>query len=283
MELREWATRILSADTLAEKLLEPGILTDNDPGSSLFWDEPTRPTGMHFNKHSRKDKLPKLPTLHKAENRAACLHRFAGHELLAVEIMAYALLAYPQAPKHFRKGVANTLREEQEHVRLYIAQLERLGMNFGDLPLYKHFWAYTPYLRTPDQYVSVMSLTFEMANLDFAPLYGAAFAANGDEQASQLMQQILKDEIAHVSFGWNWLKKLKSPGSPQWDAWLKALPPNLPPTRAMGPIFQEENRLKAGVSQEWIDNLRSSHLDTSTRTTFGDQNNLIVNDIEYPR
>lgn len=252
MELREWATRILSADTLAEKLLEPKSLTDLEPGSSLFWSEPTRPIGMQFHPHTRKDKLPKLKELHKADNRAACLHRFAGHELLAVEIMAYALLAFPNAPKHFRKGVANTLREEQEHVRLYINQMELLGIRFGDLPLYKHFWAYTPHLRTPESYVSVMSLTFEMANLDFAPLYGAAFAENGDLGAAQLMERILKDEIAHVSFGWNWLKKLKDPSLAQWDAWIQALPPNLPPARAKGPVFQEENRLKAGVSEEWL-------------------------------
>jgi uncharacterized ferritin-like protein (DUF455 family) len=256
MEIREWATRILSADTLAEKLLEPGILTDNAPGSSVFWSIPSRPEELKFHKHSRKCKLPKLWELHKIENRAACLHRFAGHELLAVEIMAYALLAYPDAPKHFRRGVANTLREEQEHVRLYIRQLEELGVKFGDLPLYKHFWAYTPHLKTADQYVSVMSLTFEMANLDFAPLYGAAFAANGDDSSAKLMERILKDEIAHVSFGWNWLKKLKDPGIPEWDAWIKALPPNLPPTRAKGPVFKEENRLRAGVSEDWLQEYR---------------------------
>lgn len=252
MELREWATRILSADTLAEKLLEPGTLTDNDPGSAIFWSQPTRPASMQFSKHASKNKLPKLKELHRVENRAACLHRFAGHELLAVEIMAYALLAFPEAPKHFRKGLANTLREEQGHVKLYISQLKELGVQFGDLPLYKHFWSTTPFLRTPEQYISVMSLTFEMANLDFAPLYGKAFSDNGDFKSAELMKQILKDEIAHVSFGWNWLKKLKNPEISEWDAWIQALPPNLPPTRAMGPVFQEENRLKAGVSEDWL-------------------------------
>ncbi len=49
-----------------------------------------------------------------------------------------------------------------------------------------------------------MSLTFEMANLDFAPTYGKTFHECGDEDAAELMKQILKDEIAHVAFGWNW-------------------------------------------------------------------------------
>ncbi len=252
MELREWAIRILSGDILEEKLFEPDVLTDHAPGSELFWDEPVRPAGMEFTKHTRKDKLPKPHDLQDSEKRAVCLHRFAGHELLAVEIMAHALLAFPNAPKHFRRGLANTLREEQEHVRLYIKRLSEMGVAFGDMPLYRHLWAYTPHIRSPETYVSVMSLTFEMANLDYAPLFGAAFAENGDKDSAKLKDRILTDEIAHVAFGWGWLKKLKTPGLSQWEAWKNALPELLDPKRAMGTPYREENRKMAGISDEWL-------------------------------
>lgn len=255
MELRDWALRILSGDTLQEKLLTPDSLTDDEPGVSLFWKEPVRPQGMHFCPHTRKNKLPKMHEHNHPDKRAACLHRFAGHELLAVEIMAYALLAFPEAPKHFRRGVANILREEQVHVQLYIERMKGLGISFGDLPLYKHFWAYTPFLRTPEQYISVMSLTFEMANLDFAPYYRDSFASHGDEPSAALMQRILNDEIAHVSFGYNWLKKLKSAEQSTWQAWTNALPKNLPISRATGPVFMAEHREKAGIPEEWISHL----------------------------
>lgn len=258
MELREWATRILSADTLEEKLFEPERLTDHAPGNPLFWDMPSRPAGMHFQKHTRKDKLPKLIELTDKDNRAVCMHRFAGHELLAVEIMAYALLAFPEAPKHFRKGVANTLKEEQGHVRLYMQQMKRLGVCFTDLPLYKNFWSYTPFLKKPEEYLSVMSLTFEMANLDFAPIYGKAFAEHGDLDCANLMDQILKDEIAHVAFGWNWLKKMKSKNQTQWDAWQQALPECLSPERAMGKVFHEDHRKAAGVSDDWLKEFKAA-------------------------
>lgn len=258
MELRDWATRILSADTLEEKLLEGGSLTDKSPGNPLFWDEPTRPSGMGFQTHSRKHKLPKKEELHDPDKRAICLHRFCGHELLAVEIMAYALLAFPNAPKHFRRGVAATLKEEQEHVRMYLAQLNRLGVEFGDAPLYKHFWSYTPYLKTPEQYLCVMSLSFEMANLDYAPCYGEAFAEHGDREASDLMGQILQDEIAHVAFGWNWLKKFKGKEMTQWEAYRSNLPENFPPNRAMGSEFRLENRKKAGVDDLWLKDFKQA-------------------------
>lgn len=264
MELRDLAVRILSADTIEDKLHFPEVLTDHHPGEPLFWDTPSRPKEMGFQKHSRKDKLPKPHELIHQDKRAICMHRFAGHELLAVEIMAYALLAFPNSPKHFRRGIANTLREEQEHVKLYMQQMKRLQIHFCDLPMHKHFWAYTPYLKTPEEYISVMSLTFEMANLDYAPMYGAAFEKAGDQESVNLMKRILADEIMHVSFGWNWLKKLKACGETQWSAWLKNLPSQIPIQRAMGREFQIDNRLQAGVSKQWIEQYQSSLL-TSNR------------------
>lgn len=258
MEIREWATRVLGADTLEEKLFCPNELTDFEPGPAQFWKEPCRPPGMEFKRHSKKEKLPAFHEHRDQDNRAVCLHRFAGHELLAVEIMAHALVAFPEAPARFRKGVANTLREEQEHVRLYIDRMESLGLKFGDLPLYRHFWSYIPHLTSPIRYISVVSLTFEMANLDFAPMYGQSFARVGDLESAALMQRILEDEISHVSFGWNWLKKMKSPEISEWDAWEQSLPPLMTPKRAKGFVVFEDNRKRAGIPPEWIDKLKLS-------------------------
>lgn len=258
MELREWATRILSADTLEEKLLVPDVLTDHAPGDPLLFSEPVRPSGMQFQKHTRKEKLPALHELRHPDKRAICLHRFGGHELLAVEIMAHALLAFPDAPKHFRKGIANTLREEQEHVRLYMQRMQAMGLQFGDLPLYRHFWAYVPHLTCPMRYLSVMSLTFEMANLDFAPLYKEAFAKAGDQLCAALMQRILEDEVSHVGFGIHWLKKFKAKEESPWEAWKSHLPPLMTPKRAKGVIFNEDPRRRAGVPEEWIENLKNA-------------------------
>ena len=65
--------------------------------------------------------------------------------------------------------------------------MERLGITFGDLPLYRHFWKHTPHIQSPLHYISMMSLTFEMANLDFAPMYGQSFAPFGDIDSAGLM------------------------------------------------------------------------------------------------
>jgi uncharacterized ferritin-like protein (DUF455 family) len=258
MELNQWAYQILTSDRLSDKLACPEHLTDDSPGPALFVPEPARSPDLRFHKHSRKDRLPSLLALSNRDKRAVCLHRFAGHELLAVEIMAHALLAFPDAPKNFRRGVAHTLKEEQEHVRLYIARLNQMGVQFGDLPLYRHFWSYVHYINTPLKYLSMMSLTFEMANLDFAPIYGSAFASHGDFDSEKLMKQIFNDEIHHVAFGAKWLKNLKDPSLSPWNAWLQNVHHRITPSRAKGPQFYSEHRRLAGIDEEWIHHLHQS-------------------------
>jgi uncharacterized ferritin-like protein (DUF455 family) len=259
MELSEWAQRILTAETLEDKLFDPGHWTDNEPGPAIFWKEPVRPVGMNFSRHTREDKLPSFQEHGDPNKRAICLHRFAGHELLAVEIMAFTLLAFPEAPPTFRKGLAHTLREEQGHVRLYMEQMKRLGVSFGDLPLYKYFWRHTPYIKTPKDYVSMMSLTFEMANLDFAPMYGKSFARAGDVEAAQLMETILNDEISHVRFGLKWLQNFKDPLQTDWEAWEDSLSGTLlTPKRAKGFVLHEDHRRQAGIPADWISKLKNT-------------------------
>ena len=258
MELRDWAVHILSADTLEQKLYDPREWTDFQSGSPLIWDEPTRPPGMHFCLKKKEEKLPSFQEHGDPDKRAICLHRFAGHELLAVEMMAFTLLAFPQAPPTFRKGLAHTLREEQVHVALYMKEMERLGIRFGDLPLYRHFWNHVPYIQSPMHYVSIMSLTFEMANLDFAPMYGKSFAHFGDEGSATLMAKILKDEIGHVRFGWRWLKSFHQGKESEWDAWEKILQSTLlVPRRAKGFFVHEDPRRQAGIPDEWIKKLKT--------------------------
>lgn len=252
MEYRDWAYQILTSDKLSDKLYCPEILTDHAPGSPLLIPEPVRSPDLRFHKHTRRDRLPSLLALGNQDKRAICLHRFAGHELLAVEIMAHALLAFPEAPKNFRKGVAHTLKEEQEHVKLYVQRLNQMGVQFGDLPLYRHFWSYVHYITTPLRYLSMMSLTFEMANLDFAPIYGSAFASHGDTLSEDLMKQIFTDEIQHVAFGAKWLNNLKDPLTPPWEVWLQNIHHRLTPSRAKGPTFYPDHRRLAGLDEAWI-------------------------------
>lgn len=259
MEIREFAQRVLFANTLEEKLAMPpvGLLTDADPGPALAAPPtPGRPVGLHFSAKGQRARLPKPDELHGAEARAVLLHSFANHEMLAVELMALALLKFPDAPAAFRRGLVHTLREEQEHTRLYMERMAVSGLVLGDLPVNGFFWNSIAGMGTPLDYVSHLSLTFEQANLDYARHYGQLFHRLGDTETGALLDRIYHDEVAHVGYGLKWFRRWKDPARPDWEAWQDTMAFPLSPARAKGNApFNREGRRQAGFSEAFIEAL----------------------------
>ena len=65
--------------------------------------------------------------------------------------MALALLKFPDAPEKFRRGLYGILREEQEHLRLYIERMRGIGVEFGEIPVSDFFWRCISPVGTPDR------------------------------------------------------------------------------------------------------------------------------------
>ncbi len=262
MELNEWAGRIFTADNLEEKLLAPpgGLksLTDRNPGPPVRWRQPPRPTHLQIAPKSRRKGFPKISSLHREDMRARCLHTFANHELMALEMMAWALLAFPEADSSFRRGLAQVLLDEQRHFQLYTERLSAMGVTFGDLPLNDHFWRAGPDIASPLNWVCTMHLTFEQSNLDHAPYFGRLFQEVDDLASAQLMQTIFEDEIRHVRFGSRWLKAYSGPDTSTFEAFKAHGSPLNPPERAVGPEFQAQARLQAGLDESFVEALRKS-------------------------
>jgi uncharacterized ferritin-like protein (DUF455 family) len=122
MELRDFAEQVLFATSLEEKLRCPDLITDEHPGSSIQAPEsPGRPRELQFKSpRSGPGDFPGSEQLEKEHERGRLLHFFANHELLATELMALVLLRFPEAPAAFRRGVLQTLKDEQMHTKLYL-------------------------------------------------------------------------------------------------------------------------------------------------------------------
>lgn len=261
MEIRDWAMRVFTADCMSEKLLAPeggfGALTDREPGKPIPWKSPSRPSGLQISPKGKRKKFPRPHSLHQPEMRMRCLHTFGNHELMALEMMAWALLAFPEAPASFRRGLAKILLDEQEHFQLYVNRIQGLGFQFGDLPINDHFWRVAEDIRNPLDWVCTMHLSFEQANLDHAPYYRDLFAEVEDPESSALMQQIFVDEIRHVQFGGYWLDQLAPDGQSTFQTFMEHLPPLQTPSRARGPNFQAEARKTAGLSDDFVEAIRN--------------------------
>ena len=254
MELRDFAERILFATTLEEKLQCPAAIADEHPGPALATPAaPGRPAELHFKQSGTgRDKFPGTRQLEKEQERGRLLHFFANHELLATELMALVLLRFPDAPPAFRKGVLQTLKDEQVHTRLYIERMRECGIRFGELPVSGYFWRAVSGMENPMDYVSSLCLTFEQANLDFARHFARDFAMVGDDNTARLLERIYRDEIGHVAYGLKWFRRWKNPSESDWDAFCRQLKFPLSPQRAKGMTLNVEGRRAAGLDARFI-------------------------------
>ena len=163
MEIQEFAEKVLFATTLEEKLAPPGSdLTDHRPGPSLAAPEhPGRPAELRFKPAGARNRdFPDLRALEREQERGRLLHFFANHELLATELMALVLLRFPEAPTAFRRGVVQTLQEEQDHTRMYCRRMAECGLSFGAMPVSGYFWRAVSPMTHPIDFVAGLSLTF---------------------------------------------------------------------------------------------------------------------------
>jgi uncharacterized ferritin-like protein (DUF455 family) len=271
MELREFAEQVLFATTLEEKLRAPEIITDEHPGAPLLKVEaPGRPAELQFKAQGAgKADFPGVHRLEKEEERGRLLHFFANHELLATELMALALLRFPDAPAAFRRGLLQTLKDEQAHTRLYMERMRACGIQFGELPVSGYFWRSVATMESPLDYVSRLSLTFEQANLDFCRHFARGFQAVGDADTAALLERIYRDEIGHVAYGLKWFRKWKNPGESDWEAFCRQLKFPLSPQRAKGLTLNVEGRRAAGLDDNFVAELNVySHSKGRTPSVF---------------
>lgn len=260
MEIRELALRVLQSEDIDVKLASalggtPGDLTDESPGPAFRAEGPGRPPGLRFR---TRIAVPGIEGMPDPAQRPRILHALANHELQAAELFAWALLAFPDAPPDFRRGLLRILNDEQRHTRMYIARIEAAGARFGDYPVNGYFWSKVPDIHSPLQFLCAMSLTFENANLDHTEEYAEAARRAGDLKTAAVIEQVQQDEIEHVRFGWTWLQVLKREEESAWDAFRSNLTWPLRPVKAKGKTFNREGREAAGLDAEFIRRLEES-------------------------
>ena len=259
MEISVFAKNILFSGDLEGKLFVPSDLTDRQPMHSVTLpSQPVRPRSLELArwKHSARVSFPTKSELIDPVKVGVLLHFFANHELLALELMALALLKFPDAPQSFRVGIAQTMLDEQRHLAAYIQKMNSVGIEFGDIPVNDFFWAQCASMSVPMDYVTRMSMTFEQANLDFASYFRDVLVEVGDHQTATLLQTVLDDEIGHVKHGLTWFRRWKAQSSSDWNAFCNALGGELNPARAKGQFFHAEWRLKAGFCEDFIQSLK---------------------------
>lgn len=249
--LERWAWDYLYADSLAHKLAPPPApaAVEATPTPRRVTD-PTRP-GLTV--QARADASPSAGGLRNPAERARLFHTFIHHELQAAELMAWAILAFPEAPPAFRRGLVTVCEDEIRHMALYAEHMAALGHPFGAWPVRDWFWQRVPAATTPAHFVATMSMGFEAANLDHCARFAARLRSAGDPEAARRVEQVGEEELPHVRFGLHWFKRFT--GGDGFEGWAAHLPPPLSPWLMKGPALDRPARRRAGLGEGFLDAL----------------------------
>jgi len=276
--MRDFCLGILEDGRLEAKLAPPGRdLFERPAGATAAAEPPDRPArNPEIAMRGGAEKLPRPGRLGDPEARALCLARFAHHELMAVEMFAWAILRWPGLPPAMQRGLLGVLQDEQRHCRLYLDRLRAHGSSLSDHVLSDYFWKHAPAIARSDAgpaaFFASMGLTFEQANLDFAPLYRDAFRAAGDAASADVCERVHRDETRHVRFAARCLRELASSGEPSdVELYERATPFPLSAARAKGRRFDAGARREAGLSEAFIEYVRSARSPQELRGQPGGQ------------
>ncbi len=249
--VERWAWDFVLAETLAAKVAPPPppeTWEQAPPARRLG--APGRPPELRVAARAEKTR-----GLGSPRGRARVLHTFWHHELQAAELMAWALLAFPETPLAFRRGLVRIAQDEIRHMAIYAAQIERLGHRVGEMPVRDWFWSRVPSCASAASFVAVMGLGLESANLEHSASFAARFREVGDEEGARAQELVGVEEIAHVRFGARWFAELT--GGLDFEAWRSALPEPLTPLLMRGNPIQREARLRAGQPARFVEELEA--------------------------
>ncbi|MBL8613194.1 MAG: DUF455 family protein [Myxococcales bacterium] len=249
--VESWAWSYVTTTSLAHKLHPPAVPTEweSSPPARRV-PAPGRPPELRV-----VLRAPKTRSLATADNRARAMHTFFHHELQAAELMAWALLAFPDTPRELREGLVRIAHDEIRHMHVYREVMATLGRAPGDFEVRDWFWERVPTASTIVSFLAVMGLGVESANLEHAAAWAARFRAVGDEACARAQELVGLEEIAHVRFGARWFTHFE--GSLAFDAWRRALPPPLTPLLMRGAPLARAARERAGQPAAFLDELEA--------------------------
>jgi uncharacterized ferritin-like protein (DUF455 family) len=250
--LERWAYDYVTTDVLAVKLgPAPAPVHTLANCSALRIERPGRPPQLRM--AAAKTKTPGQGALRDPNKRAELLHTFLHHELQAAELMCWAVLAFPDTPASFKRGLIAICHDEIRHMRMYAAEIERLGCAVGEFPVRDWFWSRVPAAATPAAFCAVMGLGFEAGNLDHTQRFAERFRAAGDERGAAMQEVVAREEVAHVAFAAHWFRTFE--GELSFSRWCDALPAPLSPMVMRGDPIDRRARAQAGLDQPFLEAL----------------------------
>lgn len=253
--VERWAWDLIVAEDPRAKLSPPPPPRDwEEAPPSRRIARPGRPIGLET--RARPTRATSASALRDPQKRARLLATFLHHEVQAAELMAWALLAFADAPLAMRKGLLAIALDELRHVRMYGERIAALGgLAWGDEPVNDWFWDRVPQAASPAHFVATLGIGFEGGNLDHAARFAARLRAAGDAEAAVIQERVGEEEIPHVRFAVHWFRALAH--TLDFDHWRAHLAEPLTPTVTRSLPLNRRDRMRAGFEDAFLSRLEA--------------------------
>jgi uncharacterized ferritin-like protein (DUF455 family) len=148
--------------------------------------------------------LPKR-SLASVEGRAALVHAVAHIEFNAINLAWDAVARFRGMPLAYYRDWVGVAVDEARHFTLLSARLGELGQAYGDFVAHNGLWDMA--VRTAGSCLERMALVprvLEARGLDVTPAMIARLRHARDDATADILEIILREEVAHVAAGSRW-------------------------------------------------------------------------------
>ncbi|HUO90295.1 MAG TPA: DUF455 family protein [Rhizomicrobium sp.] len=135
------------------------------------------------------------------------MHREYNNEVQNTEIAAQMLVDFPDAPWELRMELARQCWDETRHARMFLRRVIELGGRKGESPIKNGDWAIIGMIENLPGRLLVQHRLFEGGVMDSFKQVARGFREHGDFRTAEVYETILADEIQHVRFANQWLRR----------------------------------------------------------------------------
>jgi uncharacterized ferritin-like protein (DUF455 family) len=141
------------------------------------------------------------------ERELEFMHRQMNEEANVLENAASSLVDFPGEPWEIRMWLARQCSDEARHVLSYRRILLQRGGRVGQFPVMNFQYRIVRRIETLVGRLAVQNRTFEADGLDAAVQATRQAREAGDHQLAQMYEAQSADEVVHVGFANDWIRR----------------------------------------------------------------------------
>ncbi len=171
---------------------------------ALFADGPAR--DARFVVKDRWRECANLPEEHP-QHQVQFLHRQMNEEVNGLECSARCISDFPDTEWELRMWFARQCADEARHARMFRRQFESIGGHVGQFPVMNFQYRIINKADSLVGRLTIQNRTFEAGGIDAVAWVADQVRAAGDTHMADFFDSQLADEIIHVRFANEWLRR----------------------------------------------------------------------------